>query len=131
MQKGDARIMHAMDHFRIDAGKYERSVTEARSKADRVGELLEAIGSLGAATRAVREAVADGRIPDELLGILQSLVKTIAAQRAPDTVNRPEQAVGVDHGLPDELVELLLQIVHLMQFSNFVIQPGGSPEVPP
>jgi hypothetical protein len=59
------------------------------------------------------------------------LVETIAAQRAPDTVNRPEQAVGIDHGLPDELVELLLQIVHLMRFSNFVIQPGGSPEVPP
>lgn len=123
--------MHARDHFRIDAGKYERSVTEARSKADRVGQLLEAIGSLGAATRAVREAVADGRIRDELFGTLQSLVKTIAAQRAPDTVKRPEQAVGVDHGLLDELVEILLQIVHLMQFSNFVIQPGGSPEVPP
>lgn len=120
-----------MDHFRIDTTKYERHVAQAKTNADRVGRLLEAIGSLAPATRAVREAVEDDRIPHELLDALESLVKTIAEQRTPNTVHRPEPAIDVDQSLLDELVELLLKIVHLMRFSNFVIPPGGSPEVFP
>lgn len=120
-----------MDHFRIDTVKYERHVAQARTNADRVGQLLEAIGSLAPAARAVREAVRDGRIPDELLDALESMVKAIAEQRAPDTVHRPEPAVDVDQGLLDELVALLLESFQLMRFSNFAIPPGGSPESPP
>ena len=123
--------MRGMDHFRIDTVRYERHIAEARTNADRVGQLLETIGSLAPVTRTLRRAVEDGRMTDERHDTLETLVKVIAETRAPDTIHRPEPAVDVDQGLLDDVVELLLKTVQLMRFSNFVVPPGGSPDATP
>jgi len=117
-----------MDHYRLDAANYERHIADFRKNADRVGQLLAAIGSVARATRAVREAVEDGRVPADQLDAHVALIEAIAAQDAPDTIVRQEPAVLVDQRMLDELVELLLKNFQLMRFSNFVIPPGKGPE---
>jgi len=117
-----------MDHYRLDAAKYERHNAEFRKNLDRVGQLMAAIGSVARATRAVRESVEDGRVPADHLDAHAAMIEAIAAQDAPGTIHQQDSAVLVDQRMLDELVELLLKTFQLMRFSNFVIPPGGGPE---
>lgn len=120
-----------MDHYRLDASKYERHIAEFRKNADRVGQLLAAIGSVPRAKRAIREAVENGRIAADQLDTQAAMIEAIAAQDVPDTINQPESAVMVDQSLLDELVDLLIKTFQLMRFSNFVLPPGSGPAGPP
>lgn len=117
-----------MGHYRIDAAKYERHATEFRKNADRVGQLLAAIGSMARAKRAIREAVQDGRVPADVAEAQETLVEVVVTRAAPEIIHQPEPAVMVDQSLLDELVELLHKSIQLMRFSNFVILPVVGPE---
>lgn len=120
-----------MNHYRFDAAKYERRIAQFRTNADRIGQLLQAIGSFARATRAVREAVDDGRMPAATLGTQEAIVKFIAEQHAPDTLQRRDPAVEVDEELLNEMIDLLLKNFELLRFGDFVVPPGGEPEVMP
>jgi len=127
-QRGDGVFKAArtsMDHYRIDAAKYQRHMALFKTNNDRITQLLESIGSLARVQRAVRDAVVDGRAPPDLLNVRLALINAIAEQMAPDTLHRPEPAVEVDQGLLDELVDLLVKSCQLMRFKNFIIPPGG------
>jgi len=118
-----------MEHYRLDASKYEKHLTEFRKNADRVGQLLAAIGSVPRAKRAIREAVQNGLIPADQFDAHVAMIEAIAAQDVPDTIHQSESAVVVDQGLLDELADLLLKNFQLMRFSNFVLPPGCGPQV--
>jgi len=117
-----------MDHYRLDASKYEQHLAEFRKNADRVGQLLAAIGSVPRAKRAIREAVENGRIPADQFDAHVAMIEAIATQDTPDTIHQAESAVVVDQSLLDELADLLLKNLQPMRFSIFVIPPGCGPQ---
>ena len=100
-----------MDHYRLDASKYEKTLNAFRKNADRVGQLLAAIGGVPRAKRAIREAFVNGRLPADQCNAHVAMIETIAAQDVPDTINQSESTVMVDQSLLDESADLLLKNV--------------------
>jgi hypothetical protein len=117
-----------MNHYRLDASKYEQHLAEFKKNAHRVGQLLAAIGSVPRAKRAIREAVENGRIPADQFDAHVAMIEAIAAQDVPDTIHQSESGVVVDQRVLDELADLLLKNFQLMRFSNFIIPPGCGPQ---
>lgn len=65
------------DRYQIDAAKPEQHIAAFRKNADRSGPLLDAIGGVVRATRAVPEAGEDGRIPSNQTGAHESPLRAI------------------------------------------------------